>query len=178
MRSKKRPAQLDREIAAALKQSPRYHATQRDAWEPFARPNWDVVLDALLQLEPKKAAEVWHQMLKEEGASPRPASFVRGLRDVPMDVRVKFEDLTARTSDRYIEAINDALYQTKDPDALIAAVKAANKHVATKQDDDDSRYDLVNLLVKAKEMVRRIKIQRKTGSFPKPSRRTAWKLRA
>jgi len=85
-------------------------------------------------------------------------------------------------------AINDALHRSKDPDALVSAVAAAQKHVAAMKrigsghidasgEFDPAMYELGNLLVKAKEMVRRIKIQRKTGRFPKPSRRTAWKLR-
>jgi len=95
---------------------------------------------------------------------------------------------TVATAAPYVEAINEAMYRTKDPDALINAVAAAKKHVAamrrigTGHIDasgafDPAMYDLANLLVKANEMVRRIKIQRKTGRFPKPSRRTAWKLR-
>lgn len=96
---------------------------------------------------------------------------------------------TVATAVPHVAAINDAIYRTKDPDALVAAVAAAQKHVAAMRrirsghidasgEFDPAMYDLSNLLVKAKEMVRRIKIQRKTGRFPKPSRRTAWKLRA
>jgi hypothetical protein len=88
----------------------------------------------------------------------------------------------------HVEAINAALYRTGDPDELIAAVAAAKKHVAAMRrigsghidasgKFDPAMYDLWNLLIKANEMVRRIKIQRKTGRFPRPSRRTAWKLR-
>ena len=101
------------------------------------------------------------------------------------------------TATPHLEAIRAAIYQTKDPDDLIAAVSAAEKHVAVMKrlarkppnhpgssggidssgTFDPTMYDLGNELVRAKEMVRRIKIQRKTGRFPKPSRRTAWKLR-
>lgn len=189
-RDAKTARQLDRDIAEALARSRSHHATVADEqWEPFARPDWTVILDALLEHNPKKAAEVWHQMRKDEGDSPRPDSFVRKLRDIPADVRWKFEDLTARTADRYLEAINDAIYRSKDPDALIAAVGAANKHrgamkrrhgssvVDSSGEFDPAAQDLGNLLVKANEMVRRIKIQRKTGRFPEPSSRTAWKLR-
>lgn len=91
------------------------------------------------------------------------------------------------TAAPHVEAINEAIYRTNDPDALAAAVAAAKKHVAAMKkvgsghidasgQFDPSMYELANLLVKANEMVRRIKIQRKTGRFPKPSRRTAWKL--
>lgn len=99
------------------------------------------------------------------------------------------------TAAPHVAAINDAIYRSKDPDALIAAVQAARKHKAAMKriarkahpgasghvdssgEFDSAMYDLANLLVKAEEMVRRTKVQRKTGRFPKPSRRTAWKLR-
>jgi hypothetical protein len=95
---------------------------------------------------------------------------------------------TVVTAAPHVAAINDAIYRTKDPDALVEAVAAAQKHVAAMKrigsghidaggEFDPAMYELGNLLVKAKEMVRRIKVQRKTGRFPKPSRRTAWKLR-
>lgn len=112
-----------------------------------------------------------------------------------------------QTAAPHVEAIKDAMYRSQDPDALIAAVAAANKHRAAMQrlarkqyvadhpedrdkpglrysafhdssgEYDESMYELGNLLVKANEMVRRIKIFKKTGRYPKPSRQTAWKLR-
>lgn len=98
---------------------------------------------------------------------------------------------TVLTAAPYVEAINEAIYRSKDPDALVAAVAAAKKHASAMKrvagprggyvdssgQYDPSMYDLANLLVKASEMVRRIKIQKKTGRFPTPSRRSAWKLR-
>lgn len=101
---------------------------------------------------------------------------------------------TVLTAKPYVDAIHDAIYRSKDPDALITAVRAAQKHKAAMKrialkkhpgggyvdssgEFDPALHDLANLLVRANEMVRRIKIQRKTGRFPKPSRRTAWKLR-
>jgi hypothetical protein len=94
---------------------------------------------------------------------------------------------TAATAAPYVEAINEALYRSHNPDKLIAAVSAAKKHVAAMRrigsghidasgEFDPAMYELMNLLIKANEMVRRIKVQRKTGRLPKPSRRTAWKL--
>jgi hypothetical protein len=94
---------------------------------------------------------------------------------------------TVATALPHVESINEALYRTHDPEALIAAVGAAKKHVAAMRrigsghidasgGFDPAMYELMNLLVKANEVVRRIKIKRKTGRFPKPSRRTAWKL--
>jgi hypothetical protein len=110
---------------------------------------------------------------------------------------------TVLTAAPYVDAIQAAIYRTKDPDALITAVREANKHVAAMKrlarklfrakhpgsklsgsyginssgEFDPAMNDLGNELVRAKELVRRIKIQRKTGRFPKPSRSTAWKLR-
>jgi hypothetical protein len=181
-------AKLDREIATALKKPKRAHATMAEPWEPFAKPDWPVVLDMLEEHKPDKAAVVWRALRKEDPGAPRPESFERAFRKLPADVKWKFEDLTARTGERYVEAINNAIYQTKDPDALIEAVKAAKKHrAATKRVGngsidtaggfDHSMSDLANLLVKAEQMVKNIKTQRKTGKYPKPSRRTAWKLR-
>ena len=102
--------------------------------------------------------------------------------------RSRSHHATVATAAPHVEAINDAIYRSKDPDALIAVVNAAKKYVAAMRrigsghidasgEFDPARHELGNLLVKANEMVRRIKIQRKTGRFPKPSRSTAWKLR-
>ncbi|HSX22837.1 MAG TPA: hypothetical protein VLE97_08710 [Gaiellaceae bacterium] len=114
---------------------------------------------------------------------------------------------TVLTAAPHVEAIKDAIYRTKDPEALVAAVKAANQHRAnmrrlarrkfvadnpeykdrpglrySAQTDssgeyDPAMYELGNLLVAANEMVRRIKIKKKTGRFPKVDSRTAWKTR-
>ena len=94
---------------------------------------------------------------------------------------------TVATGAPYVEAINDAIYRSHNSDQLLAAVGSANKHVSAMRrigsghidasgSFDPAMYELMNLLVKANEMVRRIKIRRKTGRSPKPSRRTAWKL--
>lgn len=116
------------------------------------------------------------------------AQLDREIADVLGGRRARSHHATVANASPYVEAINDAMYRSKDPDALIAAVAAAKKHVAAMKRIgsghidasgafDPAMYDLANLLVKANEMVRRIKIQKKTGRFPKPSRRTAWKLR-
>ena len=95
---------------------------------------------------------------------------------------------TVATAAPHVAAIEEAIYRSKDPDALVEAVRAADKHISAMRrvgsghvdasgQFDPAMYELGNLMVKAREMVRRIKVQRKTGRFPKPSRRTAWKLR-
>ena len=100
---------------------------------------------------------------------------------------VRGHHATVATAAPYVEAINEAIYRSHNPEELIAAVSAAKKHVAAMRrigsghidargEFDPAMYELMNLLVKANEMVRRIKIRRKTGRSPKPSRRTAWKL--
>ena len=115
------------------------------------------------------------------------AQFNREIAAVLSRRRGRSHHATIATAAPYVEAINEALYHTRDPDALITAVNAAKKHVAAMRRIgsghidasgafDPALYDLQNLLVKANEMVRRTKIKRKTGRFPKPSRRTAWKL--
>jgi hypothetical protein len=165
-------AKLDRDIAEVLKKPKRAHATVSERWEPFAKPDWSVVLDMLQEHKPDKAAVVWRAIHKEDPGAPRPDSFARAFRKLDPDVKWKFEDLTARTGERYVEAINNAIYRDKDPDALIEAVKAAKKHVtATKKlgsgfrdtsgSYDDSRYTLQNLLVDAEKSVKHIKKQRK-----------------
>lgn len=181
-------AKLDRDIATVLKKkATRAHATLLDDWELFGKPDWPVVMDMLQEHKPEKAAVVWRALRKEDPGAPRPESFERAFRALPADVKWKFEDLTARTGERHVEAINNAIYQTKDPDALIEAVKAAKKHkAATKRVGsgfidtaggfDHSMSALGNLLVKAEQMVKNIKTYRRTGKYPKPSRRTAWKL--
>jgi phosphoenolpyruvate carboxylase len=101
--------------------------------------------------------------------------------------RARDHHAAVATAVPHVEAINEAIYRSHDPDELIAAVSAAKKHVAAMRRVgsghvdasgafDPALYELMNLLVKANEMVRRIKIKRKTGRFPKPSPRTAWKL--
>lgn len=42
---------------------------------------------------------------------------------------------------------------------------------------DPAIHELMNMLVGAKELVRRIKIKRKTGQYPKTTRETDWKMR-
>jgi len=204
----KTAAQLDREIAQALaapRRPGRHHATR------FGQPYddaWDVALDAVLTHDPKKAALIVEDIRRQHGSYDPSTEFERALAKAPADERREFEDYRGvQSAARHVEAINDAIYRSKDPDALIAAVKGAHKHVAamkrlahklfvaehpeyrdrpgplgfygidSRGDFDPAMGDLGNLLVKADEMVRRIKLQRKTGGRHKPSSRTAWKLR-
>jgi len=171
MPKRSRAAKLDREIAAVLRKSS--HATVAEPWEPFNLPDWPVILDALQEHNPKKAAMVWQALQREEGGAPRPDSFIRKFRVLPKDIRWQFEDLTARTADRYLEALHAARHETKDPDALIEAVKAAKKHVAatkrvrpngfvdTRGAFDPSMQELRNLLATEEKAVKYIKQQRK-----------------
>lgn len=167
----KSASQLDREITAVLKRpqhrARRAHSTR--IWEPFAKPDWDVILDMLLEHHPEKAAQVWHKLREIEGDTSRPASFIHALRNVPEDVRLRYEELTVPTADRHVAAITKAQYQTKDPDELIAAVSAAKKYVTASRRNrdadlsDPSLYKLRNMLVDAEKAVKRIKKDRKAA---------------
>ena len=88
---------------------------------------------------------------------------------------------TAHTADRYVDAIVHAMYRSKDPDALITAVRDAQKHVSamkrvarrppkhpgssylvdSRGDFDPKMYEFVNLLVDAKKVVKNIRKQRR-----------------
>lgn len=149
-------------------------------------------MDALLAGDPKKSAQVVREIRKQPGREREAGSpaFEETVGEIPADVREKFFSLLGvKTAHRHVDAIKDAIYKTKDPDALIVAVSDANKHRAllkrlglsghadSSGAYDPAMYELGNLLVAANEMVRRIKIQRKTGRFPKDTSRTAWKTR-
>lgn len=186
-------AQLDREIAEALARKPgRHHATVRaraHSQYPGAE-DWDVASDALLAGDASRAAQVVRALHKEPGRAREAGTpvFEEAIGEIAPTLREEFfRQLGVRTAHRHVDAINEAIKGT-NPDTLIAAVSAAKKHKAaikrlgfTGGADssgvyDPASYELGNLLVKAEEMVRRIKIERKTGRMPKPSRHTAWKL--
>ncbi len=178
----KTTAQLDREIAQSLanKRPGRHHATR------YRMPTddaWDVALDAILEHDPKRAAQIVKDIRAKHGSYEPSDEFEKALDKVPSSVRQQFEDhVGLRTAARHVDAIKDAIYRTKDEDALIDAVREAKKHRAwarrtVDRDFDPKLYDLGNLLVAAEELVRRIKIQRKTGRLPKVTSRTAWRTR-
>jgi hypothetical protein len=177
----KTSAQLDREIAQSLAQKRfgRHHAMRYRM--PYDDA-WDVALDAILEHDPKRAAQIVKDIRAKHGSYEPSDEFEKALDKAPSTIRQQFEDYVGlRTAAKHIEAINDAIYRSKDEDALIAAVREAKKHRAWAQrtadrEFDPKLYDLGNLLVAAEEMVRRIKIRRKTGRLPKTSR-TDWKLR-
>lgn len=93
--------QLDREIADALsrrsKRRPRRHhatvpATNEEPLRDVSDDAWDVAMDAILEHDPKKAAEIWHSLRKEYGFVTAPPSFLKALHAVPADVRWKFDE--------------------------------------------------------------------------------------
>ena len=91
------------------------------------------------------------------------------------------KEIAAITADKHVAAIHHALYRSKDPDALVAAVRDAQRHVAamkrfarkppkhpgssylvdTRGEFDPKMYELVNLLVEAKKYVKSIRKQRR-----------------
>jgi hypothetical protein len=90
------------------------------------------------------------------------------------------KEIAAITAGKYVDAIHHALYRSKDPDALIDAVRDAQKHVSamkrvarkppkhpgssalvdSRGEFDPKMYELVNLLVDAKKYVKNISKQR------------------
>lgn len=84
---------------------------------------------------------------------------------------------TTKNAKPHVDAIHHAIYASKDPKALVAAVDAANKHAARMKkiarkppnhpgssalvdesgNYDASMYELANLLVDANARVKRIK---------------------
>ena len=90
------------------------------------------------------------------------------------------KEIAAITADKHIAAIQHALYRSKNPDELVAAVSAAQKHVNamkrvarkpprhpgssyfvdSRGEFDPTMYDLANLLVDARKYVKNIKKRR------------------
>jgi len=90
------------------------------------------------------------------------------------------KEIATLTAGKYVAAIHHAMYRSKDPVALMNAVRDAQKHVAamkriarkppkhpgssslvdSRGDFDPKMYELVNLLVDAKKYVKSIKKQR------------------
>jgi hypothetical protein len=176
-------AQLDREIAQALarKRPRRHHATRYRM--PYDDA-WDVALDAILEHDPKRAAQIVKDIRAKHGSYEPSDEFEKALDKVPSTIRQQFEDhMGLRTAAKHIEAIKDAINRTNGGEALIAAVREAKKHRAWAQrtvvvrEFDPKLYDLGNLLVATEELVRRYKIYRKTGRYPKATSSTAWRTR-
>ena len=92
---RKSHAQLEREIAAALARKPsarlrRHHATVRD--------DWDVAMDAILEHDPKRAAQIVRAIRAEHGATvSEPAAFSNAVSAAPDKVQNKFFELTDDT---------------------------------------------------------------------------------
>lgn len=95
MRTRKTPARLDREIAHALAQRrsrSRHHATLRD--------EWDVAMDAVLERDPERAAQIVRAIRAEHGGTaPEPAAFSDVVEAAPERVRRRFLELTEGEED-------------------------------------------------------------------------------
>ena len=100
MSRKTSTAQLDREIAAALAQ--KSHSGRHHARLKLSGDAWDVVMDALLEHDPEKAAQIWRDLQKKHGYVKASAPFLKALHAVPDAVRAKFQDyvsgLTPKTN--------------------------------------------------------------------------------
>ena len=89
-------------------------------------------------------------------------------------------EIAAHAAGRHVTAIQHAMYRSKDPDTLVAAVREAQKHVAamkrvarrpphhpgssyfvdSRGEFDPGMYELANLLVDAKKLVAGIRKRR------------------
>lgn len=89
---KSRAQQLDHEIAAALRRSPRrhHHATTRQA----GADDWDVAMDAIFEGDPKRAAQIARRIREEHPTKSATQEFSDALREAPQKVRDKFFELT------------------------------------------------------------------------------------
>lgn len=85
-------AQLDREIAEALSRHSRGRPSRHHARLKVAGDAWDIVMDALLEHNPEKAAQIWRDLQKEHGYVKASTPFLKALHAVPADVRGKFQD--------------------------------------------------------------------------------------
>ena len=83
-RTKKSAARLDREIRAALAKPLKrsHHVTRREADDE----EWDVAIDAVLEGNPKKAAQVYHAIHREHGYVLPPQRFYDALREAGVDI--------------------------------------------------------------------------------------------
>lgn len=96
-KKKKSAARLDREIRAALAKplKRRHHVTHREADDDA----WDVAIDAALEGNLKKTAQVYHAILMEHGYLVPPKRFYDALKEAGIDIidlSEHFEKLAAR----------------------------------------------------------------------------------
>jgi hypothetical protein len=106
----KSAAQLDREIAGALARKPssRHHARLKVSGDA-----WDVVMDALLEHDPEKAAQIWRDLQKEHGYVKASTPFLKALHGVPDDVRAKFQDYVSGLAPKTNAYALPAYYEMK-----------------------------------------------------------------
>lgn len=106
----KSATQLDREIAAALaRRSPRRHHARLK----ISGDVWDIVMDALLEHDPAKAAQIWCALKKEHGYVKASTPFLKALHGVPDDVRVKFQDYVSGLAPKINAYALPAYYEMK-----------------------------------------------------------------
>lgn len=93
---KKSPAQLNREIAETLarrgsSKSRRHHATMQGASVTSASDTWDVAMDALLEHDAARAADLVLDIKRTHGLATMTPAFSKALNKVPENVRHNFE---------------------------------------------------------------------------------------
>lgn len=100
-RKRKSPAQLNREIAEALARRPPVKPRRHHASVQVVSPadTWDVAMDALLEHDPARAAEIVNRLKTEHGLSTEMTpAFSKALGTVPKAVRAKFENASGIVS--------------------------------------------------------------------------------
>lgn len=111
MPRKKSAAQLDRDIAEALAKkrlSSRHHARLK-----LAGDAWDIVMDALLEHDPEKAAQIWRDLQKQHGYVKASTPFLKALHAVPDDVRAKFQNYVSELAPKTDAYALPAYYEMK-----------------------------------------------------------------
>ncbi len=156
-KSKKKAAQLDREIVEAIAKAP----TRRAAWRGTPayddlQDAWNVATDAILMEDPAGAVQIWHDIHAEfaDVMTEAPLRFSKALQDAPAEVRWKFDKLVGGAAITHIAAIYDVIYRSKDRDMLIGAVRAAKRYVAKHRRGvafDPDLYNLRDALFKAED---------------------------
>ena len=96
--ARKTAAQLDREIAQALARRrprrprrPHRHHAVMSASTTKPSDAWDVAMDAILEHDPKRAAQIAYD-LQQQGSSRPSASFTQQLQAAPTSVQESFQE--------------------------------------------------------------------------------------
>jgi hypothetical protein len=98
--TRKRSAQLDREIATSLRR--RHHATRKEDL-------WDVAMDAIMEGDAKRAATIVKEIRANGDMSPAPLTFYSALQAASSAVRDRFYKLANLPLQLYVEGVGHRL---------------------------------------------------------------------